>query len=100
MNSDSVAFSVHSLIIVDAVHIHTSANCVTDNQQSLALCTVCWEGRSSSHIPCEASRSRYFLHLIGQIFQQVLGNVSSQLHSKGESAEDKSRNEGMYVYQL
>ena len=29
--------------------------------------------------------------------QQVMGDISSWLHSKGESAEEGSRNEGMCV---
>ena len=35
--------------------------------------------------------------LIGRIFQQVIGDASSQLHSMGESMEDRSRNEGVCV---
>ena len=57
-------------------------------------------GKSSSLVPrpCEASRSSCFFTsswLSDQIFQQVVSDISSQLQSKGESPEDRSRNEGM-----
>ena len=84
---DNVAFSVGTLIILGIVPVPLQLFSRQSAKFGLMHCIfVGWVGIS-----------RYILQLIGSIFQQVMGGVSSQLHSKEESAEDRSRNEGICV---